>query len=243
MTRFHGSLVALATSSVLALAGCSSEKPAQGSPSPDVTTSTDRGSTILASGTEALPAGTYVLDLDALTVGAERLPNITITVPDGWSNIEGWGVNTGSKRGDRWMGITFWDVDEVYAHPCQGSRTIQPGPTVADLAKGLAKQPLRDATEAVDVVIDGIQGLQLEWSVPADFDFSTCGDGYFDSWTAASGSWNGGRYQQGPGQVDRLWILDVDGERLVVDAMYMPSADAMDRHELWQVVESIGFET
>ena len=101
---------------------------------------------------------------------------------------------------------------------------------------------LHDATEPVDIVVDGSEGLQMEWSVPADIDFSTCGDGFFDSWTAAAGSWNGGRYQQGPRQVDRLWILDVGGERLVVDAMYMPSTDAKDRKALWQVMESIRFE-
>jgi len=85
--------------------------------------------------------------------------------------------------------------------------------------------------------------VQLEWSVPADIDFSTCEDGYFESWTSAGGSWSTGRYQQGPGQVDRLWILDIDGQRLVIDAMYMPSTDAGDREELWQVMESIRFET
>lgn len=94
-----------------------------------------------------------------------------------------------------------------------------------------------------DITVDGYQGVQVEWSVPADFDFSTCGDGYFDSWTSAAGSWNSGRYQQAPGQVDRLWILDIEGERLVVDAMYMPSTDARDCEELWQVMESIRFET
>jgi hypothetical protein len=61
------------------------------------------------------------------------------------------------------------------------------------------------------------------------FDFSTCSDSYFNSWTAVSGSWNGGRYRQGPGQVDRLWILDIDGERLVVVASFMPSTDAKER--------------
>lgn len=203
----------------------------------------------LAAGSEALPAGTYVLDLDARGSGDERFPNIAITVPDGWENIDGWAVNSG-EDGDHWMGMTFWDVDEVFAHPCQwqGPR-IQPGPTVADLAKVLAKQPLRDATEPVDIVVDGFQGMRLEWSVPADIDFSTCdedvseGDHPFRSWTAAEGSWASDRFQQGPGQVDRLWILDVDGERLVVDAMYMPSTDAKDREELWQVMESISFET
>jgi hypothetical protein len=51
---------------------------------------------------------------------------------------------------DHWVGITFWDVGEVYRHPCQwkGKRMIQPGPTVAGLAKVLANRPLRDAAGA-----------------------------------------------------------------------------------------------
>ena len=46
----------------------------------------------------------------------------------------------------RWMGITFWDVDEVYAHPCSWDRPrIQPGPTAAD-SRGGADDALRSAT-------------------------------------------------------------------------------------------------
>jgi hypothetical protein len=137
----------------------------------------------------------------------------------------------------------------VYANPCKWKgKKIQPGPTVAGLAKVLADQPLRDATKPVDIVVDGVHGMQLQWSVPADIDFATCDfarsedSTFFESWTAVAHSWATDRYQQGPGQVDRLWILDVNGERLVVDAMYMPSTDAKDRQALWQVMDSIRFE-
>lgn len=205
------------------------------------------GSATLATGSEQLDAGTYVLDLDAWASGVERYPNVTIMLPDGWANIDSLGVNTG-QGGPHWMGITFWDVGEVFAHPCQWKgKMIQPGPTAADLATVLAERPLRDATEPVDVVVDGYAGKEMEWSVPDHIDFSTCdtfeGDNFFESWDAAAGSWASDRYQQGPGQVDRLWILDVNGERLVIDAMYMPSTDAKDRAELGQVMESIRFET
>lgn len=242
MTTFRRRLFALATSGVLSLVGCSSEQSPQGRPSPHVSVPASRPKA-LAEGSEALAAGTYVLDLDARGSGDERFPLIRITVPDGWANIDGWGVNSGLDT-DHWVGITLWDVDEVYAHPCQwkGRRMIQPGPSVADLAKVLAGRPLRNATEPVDIVVDGFDGMQLEWSVPPDIDFSTCDRGFFESWTAAAGSWSSDRYQQGPGQVDRLWILDIDGERLVVDGMYMPTTDAKDREELGQVMESIRFE-
>ena len=32
------------------------------------------------------------------------------------------------------------------------------------------------------------------------------------------------RFQQGAGQVDRLWILDVEGRRLLIDATYVPGS-------------------
>ena len=251
-------IVAFATVGVLALAGCSSEQPSLTSPAPDPSGSPRPSLTVLGTGSGELDAGTYVLDLDALGCGEERFPPIRITVPEGWANIDGWGVNSGEGT-DHWVGITFWDVREVYAHPCQWQRrSIQPGPTVADLASVLVKRPLRDATKPVDIVVDGFHGVQLEWSVPAIggeilrvggrsyFDFSGCdeapeGDHPFMSWTA--GSWASARYQQGPGQVDRLWILNIGGERLVIDAMYMPTTDAADRRELWRVMESINFKT
>lgn len=65
------------------------------------------------------------------------------------------------------------------------------------------------------------------------------GQGFFESWTA--NGWASDRYQQVPGQVDRLWILDVDGQRLVVDAWYLPAATAQDLAELAEVVDSIRF--
>ena len=42
-------------------------------------------------------------------------------------------------------------------------------------------------------------------------------------------------------QVDRLWILDVNGERLVVDAYYLLETSEEDRAELEEVVQSIRF--
>lgn len=49
------------------------------------------------------------------------------------------------------------------------------------------------------------------------------------------------RYQQEPGRVYRLWILDVGGQRHVVDAWYLPTATAQGRAELENVVDSIRF--
>ena len=124
------------------------------------------------------------------------------------------------------------------ARQWSGVPRIQPGPTVDGLASALAAVPLRNATTPVDVTVDGYTGKYLEWSVPDAIDFATCdkedGEARFQSWT--------GRWQQGPGQVDRLWILDIDGARLVMDAWYAKETTAVDRAELTQIMDSIRFE-
>jgi hypothetical protein len=192
-------------------------------------------------GQESLPPGTYRLELGvAPTVLDPTFPAVLIAVPDTWSGIGGWAFHRANQ-----VAVQFWNVDKVYGHPCQWMGTLSdPGPTVDGLAKALAGRPLRNATPPSDVTLDGYSGKYLEWSVPADSDFSKCnaenGTHYFESWTAHGGE--GDRYHQGPGQVDRVWILDVAGKRVVIDAFSMPSASSREVRALLDVVESIRFE-
>jgi len=200
-----------------------------------------------------LDAGTYRLDLHQLAGGGTEFPAFKVTVPDGWNTLDGWILNRPRASEDiPPVAVQFWDVDQVYGHPCEWSGTLfQPGPTVDDLAEALIDVPLRNATQPIDVTLDGHAGKYLEWSVPVNIemdeqgDFLDCDltyDGHrdFKSWTGKG--WSSNRYQQGPGQVDRLWILDIDGARLVIDAFSMPYATSNGREELLAVVESIRFE-
>jgi hypothetical protein len=206
----------------------------------------------LGTGHQKLEAGAHLLDLTARDkggAGAADLPTIEITLPDGWFNFNGWAVHKGRKPNT--VFVTFWDVDDVYPTPCNWKYKpmVDPGPSVDGLASALATQPLRNATSPTDVVLGGFRGKYLQWSVPSDiaFDeahaddalFPNCDEATFQSWTARG--WAGDRYQQKPGQVDWIWILDLDGQRLVVDASHLPGATRSDRAELEQVVNSIRF--
>lgn len=193
----------------------------------------------LGAGHQLLSPGAHVLDLvlrEQGGTGPAHLPRIALTLPSGWFNYDGWGMNDGGT-----LIVSFWDVASVYPTPCRwlGKPKIDPGPTVAGLASALATRPLRRASRPRDVVLGGFRGKYLRWSVPKGISFSRCGQGYFESWTATG--WASDRYQQGPGQVDRLWILDVHGQRLVIDAAYMPSATRKQRAELDRIVHSIEF--
>jgi hypothetical protein len=59
-----------------------------------------------------------------------------------------------------------------------------------------------------------------------------------------AGLWGGPDGRRGiysDGQVDLVWILDVDGQRLVVNAAYTPKSSASDIDKLTSMVESLEF--
>ena len=109
---------------------------------------------------------------------------------------------------------------------------------------------MRHATTPTDVTLGGYRGRYLQWSVPThmvvtgDADFQGCsvfpsnGHRDFVSWF---GNGLGERYEQVAGQVDRLWILNVHGQRLLVDATYSPDTTQTQRHELGRIAKSILF--
>lgn len=193
----------------------------------------------LGAGEQPLSAGVHLLDLVSLKQarpGYKHLPKIAVTLPSGWFNYNGWGLNNGAA-----LSVSFWDVDKVYPTGCrwQGKPKIDPGRTVYGLTQALASRPLRHASRPRIVALGGFHGRYLRWSVPRKIDFSSCGQGYFESWTGRG--WATDRWQQGPGQVDRLWILNINGKRLVIDANYLPAATRKERAELDRIVHSIKF--
>jgi hypothetical protein len=206
----------------------------------------------MPSGTQNLKAGTYAFAFPQLDAAGKPFPKAVITVPEGWSISNGFAL-LGHAGSPAQLAVTIWNVVDVYANGCHwAGPMIHPGPTVDELAAVLAARPLRNATAPVAVSLGGYQGKYLQWSVPADIRFDAVRQsfpdcdigtdngvaGYFKSWTDADGD----RYQQGPGQVDRLWILAIEGHRLLVDATYMPAATEQDRAELAEVVNSIVFK-
>ena len=90
MTRFPRWLLALATTVVLCLVGCSSEQPTPAGTPPDVSVSPDAGTTTLAAGSRGAPRRDLRARSRCTRCEAEHYPNVKITVPAGWANIDGW---------------------------------------------------------------------------------------------------------------------------------------------------------
>lgn len=195
--------------------------PAEPSPSPTLG--------LGASDTSVEP-GLYMLPVDSAPDGHRRP---VVSVPEGFVSLGGFGVQSGDFDNDDARVLRVWDVDHVYTHPCQaGATSALVGPTTADLAEALAAQPMRSGTDPVPVTVDGYDGFYVEQAVP-DIDLDACPGGKFNSWP--------GRWQQSAGQVDMLWILDVDGQRMVFDASRSAGVDGDQLAELKDMVTTATF--
>jgi hypothetical protein len=182
----------------------------------------------------ALEPGTYVAS--TLDPGFDASHRITISVPSGWEGFGEWAVVNAGSGPD--MGAAPGIVENTYAKPCRWERTaLDPplGPQVDDLVAALANQQGRHATTPTDVTLDGYAGKYMVLTTPAGINPADCDGGEFRSWLGTDG---GASYTQ-PGEHHLLWILDVDGVRLVIEARYSPGNSAQDRAELLQIVESI----
>jgi hypothetical protein len=214
-----------------AIVGCAPQT-AEPRVDPTVTTATVESPEPLPRGEAALEPGQYVFSIE----GQGDHPLLPVMfVPEGF---QAFAQGTGIARSDDELedSLLVWihDVETLWSHPCQaGAHRETVGPSVADLANALAAQPTRGNPDPMPVTIDGYEGLHLVMPVPVDIDLTMCPDERYYLWD--------GRWQEDPGQVDMLWILDVDGERIVIDASHGPDATPSDVQELEDIIRAVTF--
>jgi hypothetical protein len=130
------------------------------------------------------------------------------------------------------------------------------GPVLASaegLVAALAAQADRDASEPVDVTVDGYSGKMITVHVPDDVAFNPdddhnrfpdCDDGTFAAY--AYETWAGGdepaHWHQGPGQIDEFWIVDVEGSIVDIRVSYRPDTPTELIDEMHALIESSTFE-
>lgn len=215
----------------------------------DAVIGTDRVTDPAIEQTEAVPSATPLEPPQAIGPGryamvpigsaAPEKPSAVIEVASDEFSHDGMFLRSGGGPVAR--AISIWTVAEVAANPCSGDgrEWVDPGPTVADLAAALAAQPLKNGTDPVAVSLAGYQGLYVETSTASGVAIEDCVDESFVSWRSDDGNV---RVHEGGGEVGRLWILDVDGIRLVVDATHASGASSDQIAELTHIVESITFQ-
>jgi hypothetical protein len=230
MTRHpaRGLLLLVAVLS-LQLTGCSDDSPdaaEKGTNSPSAAESAVSEPTA----TEATTSGPFSLrEYDGpIDPGRHRVPLISwertypvdalVRVPDGFITPGGWVIENGldgTAYGDL---MFFGDVDLIDTDPCGAGETIKPGPTVRELAEALTGQAPDRATAPRPITVGGHRGLYVEMRVQRDL--SRCESGKFTVLAVhqAENPW----YSAGPGRVLRFWIVDVDGQRVMVAVNVVP---------------------
>jgi hypothetical protein len=189
-----------------------------------------------------LEPGTYVMDK-----GDMSPVRTTLTFPAGWK-AQGGGIFYKDALADPGAGpdiqFAFWTVDNVYGDVCNW-RGSEPkpaiGPTVEDLVTAFMEQGGRNALGVTDVTVGGYPAKKVEL-VLEDFGFSSCDGGEPRSWLSANGTGGTGGYIFGEGQRNIEYIAEADGERVVLDTMYLPGTSSANLAELDQIIESIRFE-
>ncbi len=208
----------------------------------------------------ALAPGTYFLANPdpSCAGGCSAYAGIYFTLPPGWASSKGLVYKDLNQPGE--VAFSAWTVDQVYADPCdwQGSAlspldlanhshaangAIVLAPYDGGLANQAFRGPLPRALTPVKLTDlwtgqrGSVLALRIDLSVPAALDISTCDKGEFRSWT----EWhsNGANSHNAGGQLDSVYMVDVDRRPLVIDASHMPATSQADLAELKAILASM----
>jgi hypothetical protein len=228
----------------LQLTGCSDDSPEAATEpsthSPSIGAASASGPTSLANFEGAIEPGRHRVPL--ISWNRTYPVDALIDVPDGFITPGGWVVENG-LNGTAYGDLMFWgDVGRVDTNPCGAGRLVTPGPTVRDLADALTAQVPHRTTAPKPAKVGGHAGLYVEIAVPRDV--SRCDGGEFSLWTVDRADPFGYSANQ-PGTVFHVWILDVDGQRVVVAVKVVPghtihAAEFVHMAETAAFVENVG---
>lgn len=161
---------------------------------------------------------------------------ITIDVPDRYSSV---GEGAVLKEGFGQTSVGTLAIGDVYVDPCrwQEGRLVNRSAisSTNGMAAALASQEGLRVSASTAATVDGFTGTYLERRVPKGTDVRDCDLGEFHVYRSGWGD----RWLTGGVQLQRLWIVDVDGVPLVIDATIQHRTSRRIQAELEQMVASI----
>jgi hypothetical protein len=182
-----------------------------------------------------LEPGTYVIE----HIDPNAPVRVTVTVPAaGWEKLRAPGVIFGPGSG---VTLAFASARNLFADPCAADRAKRNppvGPTVDDLVTALDTTPNLDAT-ATDVTMSGFHGRQVALTALAPWEPCAAGEPTLFDLGGPEQDW-------GPPDTtdtNRLWLLDVDGSRLVIAGNSRVGATPADLANLQSMIDSIRIDT
>jgi hypothetical protein len=169
-----------------------------------------------------------------------------ITVGDGWTTGGWYIMNPTLFNGFVAKQVSFWTVDNVYEDLCDRDSLPDPavGPSVDDLVAALDAQANTDMSPAVEVELGGFAGKRVTMAA-ADTASLCLGFGEPESLTyfLVSGHPDGVQGRElSRNSMDTLWIIDVDGDRVVIATSQVDPEDTDATATIAGVMDSIEFE-
>ena len=155
---------------------------------------------------EEFVPGTYFVD----DVEGTPTPRIFVTLGDGWGTEGAWAFGTDAGF------ITFSQPDFVFLDACHWSDGMHPGPltTLDGLVTALSEQKgWVDVTAPTEITVSGYEGKAFQRTAPAEFVDCDSSPNPFRGWRYD----DGGLSYYFEGEIETLWILDVDGEIIIVN--------------------------
>jgi hypothetical protein len=143
------------------------------------------------------------------------------------------------KKGMNETGVSVLAIGDVYADACSWAGAEVEGiSSTQDVVEALASQRGVEVSTPTEVTMGGIEATYMERKVPVATNASDCDEGEFRVYTGLDGG-PGGRYINNPGQLDLLWVLDLAGVPVVIDASLEAGISASDRAEVERIVQSV----
>ena len=237
--RLSPRAVAAAVAIVAVLAVGIAFQPGQaedGSPDPSAMT-------LFRSAPDLLPAGHYVVD---------RLFNgrITFDLPENWTGLEhnrgqALIVKTLDAQPFDQVGPTvllgIYAVDRVYEDPCRDRDPATGAPaTLVGVLAGLTHAVGFEAGPIQDTTLDGLPAKVFD--LRTSFDREDCRAIPFSQWSFRDQNGVGHGNGTSSGGHQRLWLLDVDGTVILINADSGDDSNPGYVEELYEIVKSIRFE-
>jgi hypothetical protein len=182
---------------------------------------------------------------------------LTIDLPGGWQKA-GDSLFVKSKgEAPTGLSIGAWQLQHVNTFPCRWSAREYANPVLMRTAEGQAMAlstwwgqdptlgpygnariaPLGSRPEST--TIQGYPAWYVEVLIPSYLDPLQCDGDQVVLWDTATGDV---RYSLGPRELNHVWVVDVAGELIVIDASSFQPTSSAEIAELQAIVDSIVFE-
>ena len=184
---------------------------------------------------DSLPAGSYTV-----TDVSKTLVPYTFTVPAGWIRDDG-----GARRGDDAVGnpvrLTTWIITHVYGNSCQWTGTLVPVADRAALVAALTAQAGHTHSTPLDTTIGGLAATKITFTLDAAFDVATCDRSIVRLWPDP-GPDEGGGWPITPGQTTTVYVIEANGQVMVLMTVQRNDSPATDVAALQQILGSVAFQ-